>query len=507
VVSGSAMDLNSAHAFRYVLDVVPVACWIHAHGVILYANPAFARLLDAPGPERLAGLRAAALMPDERRAEFENRAARLLSGETVAPCKQELKCFKRGPVAVDVTSTVVEFEGSRSILSFFQDITDERRAEDALRRSEIRYRRLVEGRIVGVLEFTAGGIEEANDVFLRLIGRHRTELPSGHLAWRAISPAADEPLVRQKLQELLDAGECAPFEKEFVRPDGSRVLTLMGVSLLEREPRWRALALVIDVSDRQMLEAIQQERARLESLAVLAGGMAHNLNNILTGVIGNASLLLEQRLVSPDSRGGVMIREIIRSGERAAALTAQLLAYAGQGRFMVGPTGLREIIETEVEAIRAGLPHNIRLYTQVASDLPVMMADERQVRRMITSLVDNAVEAIDGRQGGVIKVAARLEQLARNAVWARAGEPLPPGSYCVVEVSDNGPGMDSNTLAHAFDPFFTTKFPGRGLGLAAVAGIVKAARGAVRVDSSPTSGCILQVYLPVENPQCPPNSV
>lgn len=495
-MSDSALSRNNSHAFRRVLDLVPVPCWIHSGGVVLYANPALARLLRARAPEELLGRRVPDMIPADTRVAFDVRVSRLLAGEEVQPCEQELSLVNGGTVSVEVASTAISYEGNRVILSFFQDITEQRRAERALRQSEIRYRRLVEGEIVGVLEFTAEGIHDANDAFLRLIGRKREDLPQGRMEWRAVSPPEDSGLDREKLAQLIETGECKPFEKEFLRPDGSRVPVLMGASLVERPPEWRAIALVIDQTDRRRLQQIQLEKLRLESVEVLAAGMAHNLNNILTGVIGNASLLIENGLVPPESHAASTAAEILESGERAAALTAQLLAYAGQGRFVLCAADLREIVESVVERIRRELPGNIRLTTRISGEMPAFPADADQLRRLVIALVDNAVEAIGGRKEGAITVEARVEQIGDACVLSRHGEPLPPGEYCVIEVRDNGAGMDSNTLAHAFDPFFSTKFPGRGLGLAAVAGIVRAAHGAIQVSSSPGVGTSFRVYLP-----------
>lgn len=495
-MSGSALNLGASHTYRYVLDAVPVACWIHCGGVIQYANPAVARLLGAAGPAALVGRHVLELLPPEARNEFELRVSRLVSGLDVPPSEQELTLVEGGTVAVEVVSTCVSFDGLPAVLSFFHDITAQRRAEAALRSSEVRYRRLVEGEIIGVFEFTAGGIQEANAVFLHLVGRDPREFPGGAVPWGLISPPEDHELDARKVAQLVATGDCKPFEKEFVRPDGSRVPVLMGAWLVAREPEWRAVALIIDLTDRRKLQEIQDEKRRLESIGMLAGGMAHNLNNILTGVIGNASLLLEHRLVPAGSRGAAVVHEIVNAGQRAATLTAQLLAYSGRGRFFVTRVAIDALIADEIRRLRAQLPENMRLSLEIANHLPPLLADMDQVRHVLVALVENAVEAIGGREGGAITIGARVEPLGEGAVLSRLGEPLPPGDYCVLEVRDNGAGMDNNTLAHAFDPFFSTKFPGRGLGLAAVAGIVRAAGGAIRVSSSPGLGSAFQVYLP-----------
>lgn len=485
-MSGSALNLNSSHAFRLVLDAVPVACWIHQDGIVRYANPVLARLLRIPEPNALVGRAVLDVLPPNVRPTFELRTARLLAGLDVPRCEQELTAADGTSLSVEVVSSVIAFDGRRAILTFFHDIYQQRRAEAALRASDF----------VGVLEFTAAGILEANDAFLNLIGHTRDELPSGRLSWRAVSPPEDAELDSQKLADLVASGECKPFEKEFLRPDGVRVPVLIGASLLDPAPQWRAVALVIDLTDRRKLQEIQHERLRLQSVGLLAAGMAHNLNNILTGVIGNASLLSDHRLVPPGSRAAKLGAEIVHAGQRAASLTAQLLAYSGRGRFLVSPTDVVELIDSVVDRIRCGLSPNIRLAVELAPDLPPVLADPGQIRHVIEALIENAIEAVDGRESATVTVAARVESVRDGAIFSRLGEPLPDGPYCVVEVRDNGAGMDSNTLAQAFDPFFSTKFPGRGLGLAAVSGIIRAAKGAIQVSTSPGQGSVFQVYLP-----------
>jgi PAS domain S-box-containing protein len=494
-VSGSAVDLNGSLAYRMVLDAVPVACWIHQDGIVRYANPVLVRLLRLPGPHELLGRSVIELLPPDAHSVFELRTARLLAGHEAPRHEQELT-VDGNPVSVEVVSSLITFDGRPAILTFFHDIREQRLAEAALRTTEVRYRRFLESEFVGVLEFSAAGIEDANDAFLNLIAYAREQLPGGRVVWRAISQPEDEEVDKRMLAHLLATGECQPFEKELVRRDGKRCPVLIGASLLEPAPDWRAIALVIDLTDRRKLQEIQQEKQRLKSIGILAAGMAHNLNNILTGVIGNASLLADQRLVPPNSRGADIAAEIVHAGERAATLTAQLLAYSGRGRFLVQPTSVTAVVNGAVDRIRPGLAPHIRLALDIGIDVPPVLADPGQLRHIVEALIENAIEAVGDREGGAVTVTTRLERLEDGAVLSRIGEPLPTGPYAVIEVRDNGAGMDSNTLAHAFDPFFSTKFPGRGLGLAAVSGIVRASKGAIRVSSSPGLGSVFQVYLP-----------
>jgi PAS domain S-box-containing protein len=400
-------------------------------------------------------------------------------------------------VEVECSSVTVEYLGEPAIVTVFHDISAQKQKERAFYEGARRFRRLMEGGLIGVTEKEGDRIVEANDVFLNLIGRTREELNRGELTISGITPPDYAELERKKEEELVATGECKPFEKEYLRPDGSRVPVLLCASMLTWEPRWRAIGFVIDVTDRRRLDELRAEKLRLESIGVLAAGMAHNLNNALTAVIGNASLLLDREEIASGPRARPVMREILDSGQRAAQLTAQLLAYSGQGRFAVGATNIREIIATEVERLRTEIPGNIRVTVELAENLPVVVADATQLRNAMVGLVTNAVEAIGDRSAGAIEIRGRVERVGEKKVYSRSGEAITAGEYCVVEVSDNGSGMESEILAHVFDPFFTTKFPGRGLGLAAAAGTVAACGGAILVKSTPGAGSVFQVYLPV----------
>jgi signal transduction histidine kinase len=268
--------------------------------------------------------------------------------------------------------------------------------------------------------------------------------------------------------------------------DGLEFYFLVAVTVLilfeaERRARRRAIQ-----AEEQLREA-----QKLESVGLLAGGIAHDFNNILTGVLGNASLALET--LPEDSGARSLIQAIIGASERAAQLTRQLLAYAGKGNFVRAPVDFSQAARLAVDEVRGQVPARIELRLETAKGLPQVAADPEQIRRTVEGLLMNAVEAIGERSGCVtIRTAVqRLEAEAPAAVGRIEG-----GQYVTVTVDDTGCGMDEATLERIFDPFFTTKFMGRGLGLAAVAGIVRALDGAVTVWSEVGKGTRVQVCIP-----------
>jgi CheY-like chemotaxis protein len=233
----------------------------------------------------------------------------------------------------------------------------------------------------------------------------------------------------------------------------------------------------------------------LESLGLLAGGIAHDFNNLLTGILGNASLGLTELPDSAPMRR--YFREIVSASERAADLTRQLLAYAGKGRFVLERIDLSQLVREIEPLIHTSIPRMVDIQLDLAAGLPAVEADPGQIQQLVMKLIVNGAEAIG--EGNPGEVAIRTETRDLDAEEIRREFPndqLTPGSYAGIEVRDTGSGMDEATRNKIFDPFFTTKFQGRGLGLAAVSGIVRAQKGAIRVYASPGQGSSFQVLFP-----------
>ena len=233
---------------------------------------------------------------------------------------------------------------------------------------------------------------------------------------------------------------------------------------------------------------------KLESLGVLSGGIAHDFNNLLVGILGNAGLALQD--LPADSPVRETIRDIETAAMRAADLTRQLLAYAGKGQFFVGPLNLSSLVEEMTNLLASAVAKNARLDFAFPGELPTVDADPTQIRQVVMNLITNASEAI-GSASGTIHVRTGVQDVDRGYLTdTHLGAGLPAGPYVFLEVQDDGHGMHPATQARIFDPFFTTKFTGRGLGLAAVLGIVRAHRGAIRVNSAPGRGTTIRVLLP-----------
>jgi PAS domain S-box-containing protein len=254
-----------------------------------------------------------------------------------------------------------------------------------------------------------------------------------------------------------------------------------------------------DEQRKQAEEALRQSQ-KLESLGVLAGGVAHDFNNLLVAMLGQTSLALEQ--LPTDSAPRAHIEKAVGAARRAADLTRQLLAYSGRGQFQILPVNLNTLIQENLHLFEVAIPKNVHLVSDLAESLPVIEGDVGQMQQIVMNLIINAAEAI-GRNPGTVRVTTDTYYItpADVQVWKYVGSPLTSGLYTTLSVRDNGAGMDTATLSRVFDPFFTTKITGRGLGLAAVLGIVRSHKGGLRVESEPGTGTAFTLYFPVSAAQ------
>jgi PAS domain S-box-containing protein len=246
--------------------------------------------------------------------------------------------------------------------------------------------------------------------------------------------------------------------------------------------------------ERLYLEKQLLHAQKLESLGVLAGGIAHDFNNILTAIIGNAELALMR--LNPESPVLENLHRIEQAAARAADLARQMLAYSGKGKFVIEAIDLNRMVEEMGHMLEVSISKKAILRFNLARPLPSVDADATQIRQIIMNLVINASEAI-GDRSGVIAITTgcvECDEAYLRDIWLT--DPLPQGLYVFMEIADNGCGMDKDTLGKLFDPFFTTKFTGRGLGMAAVLGIVRGHKGAIKVYSEPDKGSTFKILFP-----------
>ena len=314
------------------------------------------------------------------------------------------------------------------------------------------------------------------------------------------------PLDREWVSARWEArrrGEEVPNHYEFriINRAGETRWVDFSAATITLRGRIYGLGTALDITDRMSAheEHLQMERKlldaqKLESLGLLAGGIAHDFNNLLAVIQGHAGILREE--VGDSTQADESLSRIEETCRRAAELVRQMLAYSGRGRFQVKPMDLNHELEGVGHLLSVSLPKDVVLRYELGRDLPAVEADPSQVQQVVLNLVTNAAEAM-AEGGGQIVLRTGVAKLDRPAIAGlRAAEAMVPGRFVWLEVEDEGCGMDPATQARVFDPFFTTKFTGRGLGLAAMQGIVRSHQGGVSLESEPGKGTRFRVYFP-----------
>lgn len=358
-----------------------------------------------------------------------------------------------------------------------------------------RYRILTEA--IPQLVWTAdseGGIHYGNQRLWDFTGRAHTRM----CLIESLVHTEDRPRLREKWAAGVASGE--PFEVELRLRCGAdqswrwHLMRTARIPTPSDDPaRW--FGTFTDIEEQKRAEQAIRQREKLDSVGLLAGGIAHDFNNLLVGIMGGASFAIDT--IDPDHTARPMLDIVMRSSERAALLTRQLLAYAGRIEVYLEAADLGRVIREGCEGARSSIANEIQLEIQASPEIPLIETNAGHLRQVVMNLVVNAAEAI-GDKPGTITVRSATEAIHGKEPQANVlGYELPPGEYVLIEVSDSGPGMNDQTKSQIFEPFFTTKFTGRGLGLAAVQGIVRAMGGAIRVSSTAGSGSTFQVLLPL----------
>jgi two-component system, cell cycle sensor histidine kinase and response regulator CckA len=379
-----------------------------------------------------------------------------------------------------------------------QAVREAHRSSEAARRAiEARFSRLAESGIIGiVIGDMLGNIIEANEAFLKLIGFTRADLEQGLIRWRDITAPESADATNRGLQELIGTGVATPYEKEYIRKDGSRVSVLVGLATLSGS---QSIGFMVDLTAQKSAESAlrnTQEQLRhtqkMEAVGRLAGGVAHDFNNLLSVVLSYCSFISDDLAANDPMRAD--LDEIRKAGERAADLTRQLLAFSRQQVVEPRIINLNEVLSHMDKMLRRLLGEDIDVRTSHAADLGRAKADPGHVEQVIMNLVVNARDAMP--DGGTLTIETANVELDESYTRDHLG--ATPGPHVMFAVSDTGSGMDKATQQRIFEPFFTTKEKGKGtgLGLSTVFGIVQQSGGSIWVYSELDKGTTFKVYLP-----------
>ena len=483
---------ESEMTLKSIVDAIPeTALLLNLDGTIAAANRAVLEG-DPRSPEELVGRMAfqfsAADLSDHRRSRVEEVV------RTGQAARWEDTSAITGRTHINYVHPVRDAAGKVARIAIFAlDITERKRAEEALRRSEEQYRTLVDGARDVIFALSPDGICTAlNPAFESISGWTRDEWlgrPFAELLHPDDVIAAYEIFAR-----VLRGEERATAQLRFRTRSGEYLVGEVHANLHQQDGVvLGALGIARDVTDRVRLEDQLRQAQKMEAVGRLAGGVAHDFNNLLTAIGGYSDLLLADLATADPRRGDV--EEIKKATERAAALTRQLLAFSRRQVLQPKVLDLNAVIVGAENLLRRLIGEHIRLETRLASGLGAVRADAGQVEQVVMNLAVNARDAM--REGGTLTVETANVQIGAERRTAEQA-PMPPGRYVELRVSDSGAGIDAETKRHLFEPFFTTREMGKGtgLGLATVYGIVKQSGGFIWVDSEPGRGATFTIDLP-----------
>ncbi|MBW1717007.1 MAG: PAS domain S-box protein [Deltaproteobacteria bacterium] len=368
-------------------------------------------------------------------------------------------------------------------------ITARNQAEEALRESEEKYRNLVER--------ANDGIAIVQDNLLKYLNPRLAEI-GGYTADEVIDTPFTDYIFPDQVPKVVEyykrrmAGDetVSTYESALRHRDGSKIDVEFNTGLITYQERPAVLGIIRDMTERKRLEAQLQQAQKMEALGTLAGGIAHNFNNLLMGIMGNASLILSDTdSAHPNYEKLKNIEKLVDSGSK---LTQQLLGYAREGRYEITPLSLNQLLK-ETSDTFCTTKKEIRVHRDLAENLFPIEADQAQIEQVLLNLYVNAADAMPG--GGDLFL--KTINVTDKDMKGRPYKPK-PGNYVLLTVRDTGTGMDKRTTERVFDPFFSTKGLGKGtgLGLASVYGTVKAHGGYIDVESGKGSGTTFKIYLP-----------
>lgn len=474
---------------RAVLESSPHPVVVYdLKGRAVYVNPAFSRTFGWSA-EEVFGRRIDFVPEDEREKTLAGVARAYAEGYATLESRRLTRDGRQRHVHVSAAAFRDETGAAVGQVVNLVDITDRRQAEEALRESEQKYRNLVENASDAIFVTQDGVIKFPNRRMIEVSGYDAQALAS--LSFVDLIHPDDRQLIATRHQKRLQ-GE--PVSDTIVFRGYNRAGRLMWMELnavtVEWEGRPAVLNFLRDITERKRLESEIQQAQRLESLATLAGGVAHEFNNLLMGIMGNTALMrLDLDTAHPHWK---RLEDIEDNVHKGAALTKQLLGFARGARFTLEPCDLNQVVQDAVSRFREN-HREARFDCRLQADLWPVVMDCGQIGDVLRNLLTNAQESMP--EGGNVVVATANVTLGANEAGPRE---LAPGRYARVAVSDTGIGMDEATRGRVFEPFFTTRQMGNGagLGLAAAYGTVRGHGGLLTVASQPGAGTTFEVYLP-----------
>ena len=391
-------------------------------------------------------------------------------------------------------NSVIKDSGGEIIGTFSsgEDITSLKQAEQALRESQGRLSSFMDSATDGFILFDSElSYIDINTSALEMTGLNRNKFIGKNVL--DVAPNIKETGRYDKYKKVIKTGvpllipDLIPHPKfgiKHVELKAFKVGDGLGIIFTDITDRVQA------EEEKKRLEGQLQQATKMEAIGTLAGGIAHEFNNALMGVMGNIELLKME--LPEDERRTKYFEAMNESGHRMSHLTDQLLAYSEGGKYNVKNVKLDDFVIETLQILQHDLSPEVRVETHFPKDISYIKADHAQIQMVLSAILANSDEAIEGK--GIIKITAENKDVDDDFTKQHPG--LKPDSYVCLTIEDDGEGMDEETKNGIFEPFFTTKFQGRGMGMAAVYGIIKSHDGAITVDSEPGKGTVVRIYLP-----------
>lgn len=474
---------EAAHDMIFIID---------SEDKVQYANSFAAQSLGY-SPEDIIGTPRETLFPADTTSRQRSFLQKVFKNGAPLYSESETQ-FKNHKLWIGTMLVPIKDEGGEvnSVLGISRDITETKKAEEAIKKSEEKYRMLIENIQDGVFIIQDAKIKFLNEAFAKIIGYTAEELVGIDIQ-KLIAPE-DLDIVMDRYQQRL-AGRDVPKEYEFLmlHKDGvTRVIVNMLVGLVDYQGRTASMGTVKDVTEHKKMEAELQKAQKLESLGILAGGIAHDFNNILTAITGNISLA--KMYAQPGLEVFDILTEAEKASLRAKNLTTQLLTFSKGGIPVKRLSSIPKLIKDSCSFALSG--SKIKCEISSPDNLWPVEIDEGQISQVIHHMIINAQQAMP--EGGIIRVKA-------ENITADAEHPLPlkGGKYLKISIKDHGIGISEEHLAKIFDPYFTTKQEGSGLGLASAYSIIKKHDGHITAESKLGEGTTFYIYLPASEKKIP----
>lgn len=494
---------ESETRYRGLVDASPMAIAVHQDGIVKFANETASRILGAASPEELIGRAMLDLVHPSSREVVMQRVRHIIErGLATSPIEIKLVSIQGKAIDVEISGMQIAFEGRPAVQVVFQDISERRRADQALRRSESYFRSLIQNSsdVILVLS-TDGEIRYASPSANRVLGYRPEQMLGRRL--EDYAHRDDHATLRETLDKIVENPHVAQSEEFRLRHNTGewRDISAQGKALIEDG---EVSGLVLNLRDQTERNAAEAERAKLEgdlqhihkmeAIGTLAGGVAHDFNNLLGGILGYASML-KAGYEGRDEKVFKAASTIETAAERAAELTSQLLGFARKGKLQNVRLNLHDLIREAVGLLERTIDKNIKIEQRLEAERPEVLGDPAQLQQIILNLAVNSRDAMPN--GG--RLTFRTENVVLDDDFCRRHAGASAGPHVLITTSDTGTGIAKDIQDRIFEPFFTTKDPGKGtgMGLAMIYGIVKNHGGSIYLYSEQGQGTAFKIFLPI----------